>query len=281
MTEDAVRKRSTPRERGLGIVMLGKSVWRNRELVWEMARREMTHLHAGQAAGQVWLVIHPLLVFLVYAFLFTTVFKVRIADRGPEDYLVYLFAGLAPWLMTQDVITRSCGVMLANVSIVKKVLFPSEVLVAKTVVSSVVVQGVLMVCALGFIIVVKDGPAWTLLLLPIVIFMHLCLLWGLALLLAAATPYFRDLSEIVRIFITINIYLLPILYLPNMMPEPLQFVLSLNPFSSLVWCYQDVLYFREIQRPEAWVTLAVLSFAALAAGSYAFSRLRHHFSSVI
>jgi lipopolysaccharide transport system permease protein len=276
-----IRRGETPHEHGFGVLRLIRSIVRRRALVLEMARRELTDMHAGQAAGVVWLAVHPLLLFAVYAFLFTVVFRVRIGDRGPSDYLVYLFAGLAPWLLTQDVMSRAAHVMTSNISIVKKVMFPVEVLVAKTLTSSLAVQLVLICCVLLYIVGARLSVPLTFLILPVLFLLHLMLLWGLSLLLAAMTPYFRDIPELVRVFVTVNIYLMPVMYLPDMVPNSLRFALNVNPFSSLIWCYQDVLYFGAIVHPGAWIMLVFLAVAMLAAGSYVFARLRHHFASVL
>src|SRR5689334_19176509 len=101
-------------ESGFGLYRLAQSLRRNTRLVAEMSRRELTAMHSGQMAGAVWLVVHPLLQFVIYAFLFTIVFKVRIGTSGPTDYLLYLFSGLTPWLLTQDCLVRSTNVMIAN-----------------------------------------------------------------------------------------------------------------------------------------------------------------------
>jgi lipopolysaccharide transport system permease protein len=276
-----IRRGGAPRERGLGVLRLIRSIARQRALVLEMARRELTDMHAGQAAGIVWVAVHPLLLFAVYAFLFTAVFRVRIADRGPSDYLIYLFAGLTPWLLTQDVMTRATHVMTSNISIVKKVMFPVEVLVAKTLTASLAVQLVLLCSVLLYIVGARVALPLTFLLLPVLFLIHLTFLWGLSLLLASMTPYFRDVHELVRVFVTVNIYLMPVMYLPDMVPEALRFTLGMNPFSSLIWCYQDVLYFGTIAHPGAWLMLTFLAMATLAAGSYIFVRLRHHFASVL
>jgi lipopolysaccharide transport system permease protein len=278
---DIIRRLAPVDEKGSETLRTISGVWKQRSLVWEMARRELTDMHAGQTVGIVWLLAHPLLQFVVYAFLFTTVFQVRIAGKGPEDYLIYLFCGLAPWLMTQDILARAPNTIIANQSIVKKVMFPLEVLVCKTVVASVVVQAILMVCAFAYIFIARGTFPMIYLLLPIVILMHLCLLWGLALLLSAITPYFRDTPEIVRIFVTINVYLLPILYLPEAVPGALQTLLSINPFSHLIWCYQDVMYFNAIIHPYSWFITAAFSLGMLMSGSYIFARLRHYFASVL
>jgi lipopolysaccharide transport system permease protein len=266
---------------GSGVVVLLRSVLTQRSLVSELARREMTDIHAGQAGGALWVVVHPVVLFGVYAFLFTTVFQVRIGDRGPSDYMVYLFAGLAPWLMTQDVLSRATGIMFANSTIVKKVLFPTEALVAKSILAALKVQGVLLVTVVAYVVIVREGVAWTMALLPFLFFLHVILLWGLALFLSVMTPYFRDLSEFMRIFLVINIYLIPVMYVPNMVPEALRFILTVNPFSHLVWCYQDVIYFQSIVHPASWGIVTFISCGALLLGSYVFIRLRGHLASVV
>lgn len=279
--EGLIQRGQRPRERGTGLLDIARSVFRNRRLVWEMSRRELSATHAGQAAGAVWLFVHPLMLFAIYAFLFTLVFQVRIGGQGPSDYLIYLFSGLAPWLLTQDVIARSAGTLLASRDIVKKVVFPPEVLVAKTVLSSLVVQQLLLAATVLYAIGTRGTVSPMLLLLPVVLLLHLALMWGLALLLAGLTPYFRDIPELVRVFVTVNIYLMPVMYLPAMAPAALRAVISLNPFSYLIWCYQDILYFGHFANPTAWVVLPVLAAVALISGSYVFARLRHYFGSLL
>lgn len=266
---------------GSEVLAIFRNVVRNRRMVVELARRELTDLHAGQMGGAVWLVVHPLMLFAVFAFLFTLVFKVRIGNAGPGDYLVYLFAGLSPWLLTQDVLVRSAQVMPASSGILKKVLFPMEALVAKTILASLVVQSLLFFVAITYSIIVKGMAPPSLLLLAVLGPMHLAILWGFALLVASLTPFFRDTPEILRVFVTINIYLIPVMYLPDMVPSQLRFMLSINPFSHLIWCYQDAIYFNTIAHPEAWVVTFILALCCLFGGSFVFSRLRHHITSVL
>jgi lipopolysaccharide transport system permease protein len=267
--------------RGSGAVVLLKSVLAHRSLVLELARREITDVHAGQAGGALWAVVHPIVLFVVYTFLFTTVFKVRIGDRGPSDYMVYLFAGLAPWLMTQDVLSRATGIMFANATIVTKVMFPTEALVAKSIVAALKVQGVLLITVIIYVIVTREEVPWTMVLLPLLLIFHVMLLWGLALLFGVMAPYFRDLSEFMRIFLVVNIYLIPVMYVPAMVPEALRFVLMVNPFSHLIWCYQDLIYFQAIAHPASWAVMAFIALGALFVGSYVFIRLRGHLASVV
>lgn len=276
-----IRRNADVGESGIGVLRLLQTLRDHRTLILELARRELTDLHAGQLGGFLWLVLHPLLMFAIYSFLYTVVLKVRISEGGPSDYTIYLFSGLAPWLLTQDVISRCAGVMIANVGIVKKVMFPVEAIVAKTLAASLIVQSVLLVLVIVTTIWVRGTVPSSLWLLGILIPMHFALLWGLALLLSAMTPYFRDTIELVRVFLTVNMFLMPVIYLPDMVPASLRFIVQVNPFSHLIWCYQDVLYFGGIKHPWSWLLTFIISGAALASGSYVFLRLRHHFSSVL
>ena len=183
--------------------------------------------------------------------------------------------------MTQDVLSRATGIMFANSTIVKKVMFPTEALVAKTLLASFKVQSILLLIVLVYVIAARDQVPWTLALLPILYAMHIVLLWGLALFLSSMAPIFRDLSEFIRVFLTVSIYLIPVMYVPEMVPEGLRFTLPLNPFSHLIWCYQDVFYFGGIDHPVSWAIVAAMSGGALLVGSYVFVRLRSHLASVV
>ena len=171
--------------------------------------------------------------------------------------------------------------MAANASIVKKVMFPMEVLISKTLVASASVQVLLMLATIAYSIFERGGITPLIMLLPVLIALHFVLLLGLGLLLGITTPYFRDLPEVVRIFVLINIYLIPVMYAPEMVPEKLRFILFINPFSHVIWCYQDILYFNEIAHPLSWVILVCLAATAITMGCYVFVRLRHHVASVM
>jgi lipopolysaccharide transport system permease protein len=160
-------------------------------------------------------------------------------------------------------------------------MFPVEALVAKTIFAALKVQGVLFIIVIAYVIIVREEVPWTMALLPVFFLLHVVLLWGLALFLSVMAPYFRDLSEFMRIFLVINIYLMPVMYVPNMVPEALRFVLVVNPFSHLIWCYQDLIYFQSIAHPVSWGVVAFISGGAVLLGSYVFIRLRSHLASVV
>ena len=102
------------------------SIWQNRALTIEWARREMGGQYAGQALGSLWIIGHPLLMLGIYVFVFSVVLKIRISTSVdmPQDYTTYLLAGLIPWLSILQALTRAPQAFLGHANIVKQVVFP-------------------------------------------------------------------------------------------------------------------------------------------------------------
>jgi lipopolysaccharide transport system permease protein len=117
--------------------------------------------------------------------------------------------------------------------------------------------------------------------LPFVMTMHLLLALGLSFLLAALTPFVRDLREIVVVFTSVVMYLMPTVYLPDWMPGVLQPIIYLNPFSYLVWVYQDVLFFGKFSHPYAWPVTFVFALLALSIGYRTFEKLKPYYGNVL
>jgi lipopolysaccharide transport system permease protein len=258
-------------------------VFRYRHLIFALARREVSDRYAGQMFGILWAVGHPLLLMGVYLFVFGFVFQTRIGGTAdmPLNYTVYLLAGTVPWLTIAEMLNKAPVAVTANAALVKQVVFPVEVLPIKSVLSAVPTQIVSSAVLLIYILAVYHRAPITFALLPVVLLLQLIWLTGLSLMLSAVGAYIRDLKDIVQLATLISIYLLPVFYLPSMVPPLFRPLLYLNPFTYLVWCYQDACYFGRIQHPWAWVITAVASAATFAAGWSVFRRLKPMFGNVL
>jgi lipopolysaccharide transport system permease protein len=259
------------------------TVWQHRKLTLMLAEREISEKYVGQALGGLWAVLHPMLLLGVYYFLISVVFKIRMPDvEGmPSDYFLYILSGMAPWLSFQEAVNKGAMAIRGQSSLVKQVVFPIEILPVKGVLSSF-----LPLCIMGALLIVykpATGQALFpgLFFLPIALFLQTILCIGINLLTSAVGTYLRDLKDIIQALLLIIIYLLPVFYLPDMVPQTLRPLLSWNPLSHFIWCWQDVFYYNGIHHPISWAILFFGSFIMLTLGTRVFRFLKIYFGNVL
>lgn len=261
---------------------------RHRQLTWEMTKREISDRYTGQVIGVVWAVGHPVALMAVYIFIFAFVFKARMEGTGagagremPLDYIAYLLSGLLPWMAFQDSMAKGARVIVANSSIVKQVVFPIEVLPVKGVLASMVAQVITTTLLLLYLVVSRVGLHASLLLLPVVLALQFLAMTGVSFWLSAVGVYFRDIKDFVQLTGLIGMYLMPISYMPEWVPETIRPIIYINPFSYMVWCFQDVIYFGRAQHPVAWVVFPAMSAATFYVGFRIFRKLKTQFGNVL
>lgn len=256
---------------------------RHRDLTLEMARREISDRYAGQAFGLIWAVGHPLFLMGLFVFIFAIVFKARVGGtlEMPLDYTTYLLSGLIPWMGFQESLSKSCTAITANASLVKQVVFPLEILPAKGVLASMLSQ-VISLCILLVYVLLNHGSLFTsYALLPFLFALQIIAMLGVAYILSSLGAYFRDIKDFVQLFCTAGVYLMPVFYLPGWIPKIFIPLLYLNPFSYLIWCYQDVIYFGRVEHPYAWVVFPVLCLSVFVIGYRLFRKLKPGFGNIL
>lgn len=260
-----------------------KLIARHRDLTLEMARREVSDRYAGQFFGVVWAIGHPLFMMAVYVFIFAFVFKTKIGGtiQMPLDYTTYLLTGLIPWMAFQESMSKSSSVISANGSLVKQVVFPLEVLPIKIVLGSLLPQIVNTLLLLGYVYMTHGTFFLTYLILPFAIIVQLLAMIGLAFMLSAIGAYFRDMKDFVQLFCLAGMYMMPIFYLPDMVPSLFKTCLYLNPFSYYIWFYQDILYFGRIEHPYAWYVFPILSLGTFVLGYRMFRKMKVGFGNLL
>ena len=249
---------------------------RHRDLTFAMARRDLSDRYAGQAFGLLWSIVHPLFQIGLYIFVFAFVFRTRIGGtvQLPLDYTTYLLSGLVAWLGLQEAMIKSCTAISTNASLVKQVVFPLEILPVKGVLAALFPQVVSLLVLIGYVVAVHGALPLTYSLLPLLILMQLMAMIGLGYILSVVGVYFRDIKDFVHVFATAGVYLLPVFYLPDWVPGIFKPLVYLNPFSYLIWCFQDALYFGRIDHPSAWIVSAVGSVLTFVIGYRVFRKLK-------
>jgi lipopolysaccharide transport system permease protein len=260
-----------------------KSLIKNRVLLFQLSKRELSEPYAGQLLGSLWTFIHPIFLMLVYLFIFGVVFKQRIGGTRelPLDFTTYILSGFVPWLTFQMNLAKSCGVITGHASLVKQVVFPIEILPVKSILATSLNQIVSVVILISYVLFCYKSLPVTYLILPILIFLQLIFSIGIGYILSAISVFVKDTKDLVSLFCVASIYLLPIVYLPEWVPKIFQPFVYLNPFSYMIWCYQDVLYFGRIEHPAAWMIFVPMAIMSYGLGAYFFKKMQYLFGDVL
>ena len=272
-----------PKDHFLALRELVALLTRHRQLTWEMTKRDITERYAGQILGVFWTFGHPLILMGVFVFLFAVVLRVKVGGTReiPLDYTTYLLSGLIPWLSFQESMNKSALVIVGNANLVKQVVFPIEILPVKGVIASTFTQAISTVVLVVYVLFRQRALPWTYALLPVLMCVQVLAMTGIAYIWSSIGTYFRDLKDFTIVFCFVSMYLMPIFFLPHMVPSVFRPIIYANPFSYMIWCYQDICYFGRFEHPWAWGIFTVGSITVFYGGYRIFRKLKIIFGNVL
>ena len=252
-----------------------ESLFRYRGLIQSLVARELKARYRGSVLGFFWSFVNPLLLLLIYTFVFTVVLP-GVHPPELEPFALFMFCGILPWTWFSSSLLESSNVLIAGGNLIRKVLFPAEVLPIVTVLAGLV-HFCLGLPILAVFLIYYRVPVYPtdLLWFPVIVLVQLVLTLGLALLVAALTVHFRDVRDLLANLLTLWFFATPIIYPLSQAPANVQRLLNLNPFTHLAVSYQEVLF-----RPgpfTEWPRLLAVGAGALVvfvAGYFVFDRLR-------
>jgi ABC-type polysaccharide/polyol phosphate export permease len=255
---------------------------RYRGLIQSLVGRELKARYRGSILGFVWSFVNPLLLLAIYTFVFTTILPNRMPDVQP--YALFMLCGILPWTWFSASLTDASGSLIAGGNLIKKVLFPVEVLPIVSVLANMVHFFLGLLVAILFLIIYQKPPdLWDLGWFPVAVVVQLVFTAGLALILAALTVHFRDLRDILANLLTFWFFATPIIY-PWNMPGIVEYktLFDLNPFTHLAITYQEILFYQGPIGHWRWLlVLGVGSVGTFLAGYWLFDRLRDSFAEVV
>jgi len=202
---------------------------------------------------------------------------------GTSDvpFVLYLAAALFPWLAFQESVLRIATCLVDNSVLVKRVVFPIEVLPVQIAVTALVHQLIALVLLLGLMVALGVSPHLSILALPLLVVLQLLLTIGIGWTVAALHVYFRDTAQLLGVLFPMWFYLTPIIYPTQLVPAGLRPILALNPLSALVEAYRDVLLHGVVPFGARELWLAAVSLGALALGAVVFTRARRDFADLV
>jgi ABC-type polysaccharide/polyol phosphate export permease len=255
---------------------------RYRGLIGSLVARELKARYRGSVLGFFWSFINPLLLLAIYSFVFSTILKNRSEELKP--YALFLLCGLLPWNWFSTSLNEAAGSLMAGGNLIRKVLFPAEVLPLVSVLANMVHFFLALPIVIGVLIAYQHWPDPVgLLWFPLVVLIQLIFTAGLALGLAALTVHFRDIRDILTNVLMLWFFTTPIIYFYDQVEvRPYKALFNLNPFTHLAISYQEILFFNGPFGHWKWlVAFGVVSIAVFLAGYWLFDRLRDSFAEVV
>jgi lipopolysaccharide transport system permease protein len=265
------------------VIDFTRVIRRNIGLIREMTHRDLKGGHAGHGLGSLWIYIQPIVVIGTFMLIFGVVIgtKMAVTSTFPGDYTSYILVGLTPWLLMSNALGRAPNAFSGNANLVKQVVFPIETLPVASILACFVIYIPAFTLMLLYKLFLGGGLGWLALALPLVLAMHALFCIGLTLIFSVTTPFLRDIREFVTMYTAVSMYFTPAIYLPDWVPAMVRPILYLNPFSYVVWVYQDTLFFDEMRHPFAWVVFAAMAIGFFLAGLVVFRRVKPVIGNVL
>ncbi len=251
-----------------------RELYNYRQMIFSLVKRDLRGRYKGSVFGFLWTFLNPLLQLVVYTFVFSFLLKSEI-----ENYYLFLFVALIPWLFFSTAITGGSGSVLHQSGMVTKIYFPREVLPISHVTSAFInmLYSFIVVFIVIIIARVPVSPV-ALLYLPIVMIVEYFLALGITMLVSAITVYFRDLEFILSIFMMAWQYLTPVMYSVDIVPENLMKIFMLNPMTPITIAYRDILYYAKAPDLSTLLLAVGMSAVFMIIGFWAFGKLKKRFA---
>lgn len=266
---------------------VGKRLLAYRSLLWTLVVRELKARYRGSLLGFFWSLVNPLLLLGVYTFVFNYIFRPRM--EGADPYALFLMTGVFPWIWVSTALLEGVVSLTANAGLIRKAVFPAEVLPTVTVLSNLVHFLLALPILFGALLIGRmmgyPVGGWAVVLFPLVVLLQIPLLIGMSLGLAALNVHFKDVKDIVSNLLTLLFFLTPIIYVLSSIPadfEILRWVIAwANPFTPFTMGYQAVFFHGIAPEPGLWLHMLAWTVLAWMLGSWLFERLAEDLAEAV
>lgn len=257
-------------------------LWRFRQLLGLMVKRDLLGRYKGSLLGCFWPLINPAGHLLLYTFLFSIILKVKFGNTpGTSNFALCLMTGLIPWGAFAESVARSTTVILENPNLVKRVVFPLEILPMVSVISSFLSQGLALLILVAGAVVSMGTVHASFVYIPLISASLLLLTCGISWFLASLGVYVRDTRHFMSLALSAWMYATPIVYPESSLPADFKWLALINPMSGIVSDYRRVLLEGTSPDWSRFVIYTLIGLVAWFGGYYFFSRTKKTFIDIM
>ena len=260
------------------------TVYKHRQLILRMTRRELEGRFKGSRLGILWVILQPLLMLGVYTFAFGVVLQARWgqeASGSPWEYALFLFTGLLVFNVFAELVSRAPSLMLENTSYIKNMVFPTEILPVVSLLAALFNFAIGFAVLMVLYLVQRGLPPITTLLVALPL-LPLCLLTlGLSWFLSALGVYVRDLRQLIAIVIPALMFLSPLFYPVSILPEAVRPIIMLNPLAPTIESMRELVFYGRLPNWGSYLLGVAASAAVAWLGYIWFVKTRRGFADVV
>lgn len=259
-------------------------LFKHRELLVQFIKRELATKYKGSLLGRFWSVITPILMLVIYTYVFSVIFKAKwdfAATSSKQEFAITLFCGMLVFAVFSECVTKSPTLIINNPNYVKKVVFPLEILPVSLLGSAFVNYLIGLVILLVSQIIFLHNVTWTLFYLPIVLVPLILLSLGLSYILSSLGVFLRDLEHSISIIVQALSLLTPIFYPISAVPVELRKYLYINPLTGIIDNVRKVIVWG-VAPDFVQLTIQLIStLVVLCVGYWWFIKTRKGFADVL
>lgn len=241
---------------------------RYRHSLWLLTRRDLRVRYSTSALGYLWSILDPLVMSGIYYFVFTVIFKRSV---GEDPYIVFLLAGLLPWMWFNGSVSDCTRAFLRDAKLVRSTTIPRTIWINRIVLSKGI-EFIASLPVLAFFAVLAGATlGWGVLFFPLAVALQAILTVGIGLIVAPLVVFFRDLERAVKLILRFLFYATPIIYSVHNIPEPLAPWMAFNPLAGIFGLYRATFFPTEFD-PYFVIVAALMSLVLLTIGVFVFRR---------
>jgi lipopolysaccharide transport system permease protein len=245
----------------VGAIVIG--LYGYRELLRNLVIKDLKLKYRGSVFGFLWSLVNPLLMIVVYTVAFTYILRVR-----SEGFIFYLMLGLLSWTFFANSASMSTGAIIDNAGLLKSVSFPRAILPIATVLFNLAQYLLTMLVFLPFMIVWYRVPlSEPMVLFPVFLALQTLFTIGVAMILATATAFFRDVRHLLEVALQVLFWTTPIVYELALIPERMRLLVLMSPMSPFVVAYQKIFFSRQWPEPTVWLMAGTYAVGAFIIGT--------------
>jgi ABC-type polysaccharide/polyol phosphate export permease len=243
-----------------------KAIHKWHELLWQMVGREVKARYKQSILGYFWVILNPLAQMLVMSFAFSIILRVPTNASSNIPYSIFLFVALLPWTLFANSLGSASASLVGAGSLITKIYFPRTILVISTIFAKIIdflfASIVLIIYMIVYHIPININILW---IFPI-FFIQQIFTIGLSLFFAAANLLYRDIQYLLSMILLLWMYVTPVIFPADLVPEKYRFVFQLNPMAVIINAYRQVILGGGIPKYSSLVIATILSFAVLLFG---------------